>query len=373
MSELQFSEKLLQTGIVSFGAAGALEKFRSGIRSKKPVVYAAIGGSITQGGRASCPGNCYVSRIGAAIAERTSCRVVNAGVGATDSGYGVFRADADLLSCAPDLITIEFAVNDFDKPEAEATYEALIRKCLKSAPQALILLLFAVYQDGRTVEEKQTAIGRHYGLPMLSPGKIMNRGMAKKLFRWEDIAADHVHPNDAGHRLFAEAAEYLLLKAPVPETTCGAVTALPSPLHPDTAEYERGRIVRTRQFQPVSHTGWELKTEPWPEECCYCTDEPGAVLEFQLTSKRLWLGFRQYAGDYGRIEVQVDDWPPVPFEGYYVNFAGGDAWRGGHLIYEEIQNETRSRSHRIRIRLLDSRNPASHGNHFEIAYVLFWP
>jgi len=373
MNKLQFPDELLRTGIVSFGAAGALEKFRAGIRSKKPVVYAAIGGSITQGGRASCPGNCYVSRIGAAIAERTSCRVVNAGVGATGSGYGVFRADNDLLACSPDLITIDFAVNDFDKPESKATYEALVRKCLKSAPKALILLLFATYRDGRTMEEEQTAIGRHYGLPMLSPGKIMNRGIVEKQFRWEDIAADHVHPNDAGHRLFAEAAESLLLKVPIPEATCGAVATLPSTLHPDAAEYERGRIIRARQFQPVVHTGWELKTGPCPEECCCCADEPGAVLEFQLTGKRLWLGFRQYAGDYGRIEVQVDDRPPVLFEGYYINFAGGDAWRGGHLIYAEIQNETRSQTHRVRIRLLDSRNPASHGNHFEIAYALLWP
>ena len=38
--------------------------------------------------------------------------LINAGIGATDSDYGCLRVQRDVLSQNPDLVIVEFAVND---------------------------------------------------------------------------------------------------------------------------------------------------------------------------------------------------------------------------------------------------------------------
>jgi hypothetical protein len=51
---------------------------------------------------------------------------VNAGIGATDSDYGSLRAQRDVLSKNPDLVIIEFAVNDIGGDTTlDDTYEGL--------------------------------------------------------------------------------------------------------------------------------------------------------------------------------------------------------------------------------------------------------
>ena len=76
------------------------------------VVY--LGGSITQGTSA---GNdlCYARLTNNWLEEKfpdANITYVNAGIGATGSYIGVHRADKDVLSHDPDLIFIDFSVND---------------------------------------------------------------------------------------------------------------------------------------------------------------------------------------------------------------------------------------------------------------------
>ncbi|MEX0670490.1 MAG: SGNH/GDSL hydrolase family protein [Pirellulales bacterium] len=51
-------------------------------------------------------------------------RVVNAGIGATNSHYGAARVQTDVLARDPDLVIVEFAVNDFDNRDFAESYEA---------------------------------------------------------------------------------------------------------------------------------------------------------------------------------------------------------------------------------------------------------
>ena len=39
-------------------------------------------------------------------------RSVNAGIGATNSGYGALRVQRDVIAQQPDLVVVEYAVND---------------------------------------------------------------------------------------------------------------------------------------------------------------------------------------------------------------------------------------------------------------------
>jgi lysophospholipase L1-like esterase len=56
---------------------------------------------------------------------------VNAGIGDTDSQYGALRVQRDVLSYNPDLVVVEFAVNDNAGALGQLlngdTYEGLVR------------------------------------------------------------------------------------------------------------------------------------------------------------------------------------------------------------------------------------------------------
>lgn len=110
VTDKMYNRALLNEGNTSRLAA-AMEKAKKG----ESITVATIGGSITQGTAASNQNSCYASRFFSWWQEKfPECEVntVNAGIGGTDSYLGVHRADEQLLSYAPDVVVIEFSVND---------------------------------------------------------------------------------------------------------------------------------------------------------------------------------------------------------------------------------------------------------------------
>lgn len=94
-----------------------------------------LGGSITEGRGAANVQDCYVSQVYKWWYEAfplAQINVINAGVGGTSSYLGVHRVDAELLVHKPDLVFMEFAVNDTFTEFCMNSYENLIRKILMS-------------------------------------------------------------------------------------------------------------------------------------------------------------------------------------------------------------------------------------------------
>lgn len=216
------------------GSPERLLRFRRMVAEGRPVVYGAIGGSITEGAAASSPGSRYVSCIAYAIQNRTACRLVNAGVGATDTRFGAMRCREDLLRYRPDLITIEYAVNDVNNPDRDFSFEALVRQCMVSVPDALIVVIFTLREDGVSMQEIQLPVCRHYDLAMISYHDAIWPELSGGNLAWSAVSPDNIHPNDVGHRLIADLVTRLLFGQPV------EAVPLKAPLDPRCAEYEGG-------------------------------------------------------------------------------------------------------------------------------------
>lgn len=83
-----------------------------------------FGGSITQGSLATKPENCYAYRVFSWWKQKFPQAVfhyVNGGIGGTTSHFGVSRAETDVLMYQPDVVFVDFSVNDdantfFKKP-----------------------------------------------------------------------------------------------------------------------------------------------------------------------------------------------------------------------------------------------------------------
>ena len=112
----QMITKLMYTQGNPARIAKVLQKLQNG----EEVTVAFLGGSITQGTGADNE-NCY---------PNATVNYVNAGIGATGSYIGVHRCDTQVLSKNPDLVFIDFSVNDESQNNNinKLTYEGLIRK-----------------------------------------------------------------------------------------------------------------------------------------------------------------------------------------------------------------------------------------------------
>ncbi len=197
-----------------------LEKARRG----EEVTLAFIGGSITQGaGAAPIHTECYAYQTFkkfCALAGRgteENIRYVKAGVGGTPSELGMLRYERDVQkdgTVEPDIVVVEFAVNDAGDETGGECYDSLVRKILCGKNRPAVILLFAVFSNDWNLQDRLSAVGTAYDLPMVSirdavveqfykrPGE--GRVISKSQFFY-----DIYHPTNAGHTVMADALLYL--------------------------------------------------------------------------------------------------------------------------------------------------------------------
>jgi hypothetical protein len=154
---------------------------------------------------------------------------IHAAIGGTPSKLGVFRLKNDVLKHDPDLLFVEFAVNDegLSDDEIYKSMEGIVRKTWRHNPKTDICFVYTVKQ---TMLEKlqngyfpRTAslmeeIADHYGIPGIHFGVEVARLVDDEeiIFIGERpenpqqkpmiFSADGVHPfPETGHKLYNEA------------------------------------------------------------------------------------------------------------------------------------------------------------------------
>jgi lysophospholipase L1-like esterase len=289
---------------LSTGDLGRLAKVFANAARGEPIKLGVIGGSITVGAIASNPANSYSGLLLTWWQKRfPRCEIdlINAGVGGTGSMYGALRAGRDLLSGTPDLVVIEFAVND-NWTDGEA-YEGLVRQVLAQPNQPAAILLFMMWERGGNDQEMQAKVGRHYDLPMVSFRDAMWPEMAAGRMKWSDYIVDTVHPNDAGH---AGAARFLTAMC---ETGMNAVTTKtlnadePPPLHSDAFQLVDWRDAV--DLVPVGNEGWRQSVDDKNRPIWVATPRAGRI-SFDWFGTGLVAVFARAPDDLNRLRVCVD-------------------------------------------------------------------
>lgn len=206
-----------------------------------------LGGSLTWGAQATDPQlTSYRALTSRKLAEKypqARFRFWDAAIGGTTSQLGAFRLERDVLERKPDLVFLDFTVNDdpFVPPVADrlASYEAIVRK-LVSAGVPVVQAIFAVKRDvapgakERPLDELHKIIAKAYGLPTgdavaLMRAKVM-AGEATAEELW-DCPPDVTHPGDKGYALYSEAVWAAYEKAVAAKQACRVPEAM---LHADT-------------------------------------------------------------------------------------------------------------------------------------------
>lgn len=170
-----------------------------------PLRYVALGGSITEGGQ---------GWIGPWLKEKfpkSDVSVINSGMSATGSALGVFRVERDVIEHQPDLVAIEYCVNDGRLSDEEAIryMESLVVR-LKSLPHPpAILIIEAAAEEGVNLE-RHRRVAQHYGLLEVDLQAAVNTELAEDARPWTTFFKDAVHPNTDGHAFYARTIEAAL-------------------------------------------------------------------------------------------------------------------------------------------------------------------
>lgn len=346
--------------LVSGGEDVRLRRLLDKAQRGEPVTVGVIGGSITQGASATKEEWRYGNRVAAWWRERFSkadARLVNAGIGATGSDYGALRAQRDLLSHQPDLVIVEYAVNDANTRAAAETLEGLLRQILQQPNQPAVVLLFMMDQQGHNAQEWFAKVGAHYHLPMVSYRDALWPEIEAGRLRWSDISPDAVHPNDRGHAYAARFVTSLLESCLTNLPSAGALGGLPSTPDPlFTGLYEHTSLSEADALKPVSNRGWSYD----PKDRCWKSDQPGSVIEFEGVGTALLTMHYVVRGPMGRARVTVDEGTPRVLEGWF------DQTWGGYRQTQGIAHDLKAGRHRVRFELLEEKHAQSSGHEFRL-------
>lgn len=202
------TDPLLGRSLASEGNNYRLQKVIEKISSGAEVTVGFIGGSITEGYNAGTGENYvelvtdYLDKTYSDGSGRVTC--VNAGLSGTPSMLGLIRAERDLLYAQPDLIFIEFAVNDAQSFTDKQAYEALIRKCLLQENAPAVILIYSVTENGYTCQNDMALTAFYYDLPAVSVRDAIMPEIESGTMKWTDWSDDDVHPHAEGHLLYSQ-------------------------------------------------------------------------------------------------------------------------------------------------------------------------
>lgn len=242
-----------------------MEKARRG----EELTIGFLGGSITQGSLASDEKKTYAYRVYQWWCEtfpQSRFSYVNGGIGGTCSCFGAARAVKDLLMYQPDMVVVDFSVNDKEEEFYQETFEGVVRKILgwASSP-ALVILNNVFYNSGKNAQYLHNAVAVYYQVPYVSIRDSIYQDMVNGKYQQEELTPDGLHPNDTGHMLVAGEIIKFLEKVRAAFVKCGEKSCgegnleekeqaeegkvLPSPLTRN--RYEQAKLLTIQNSCPV--------------------------------------------------------------------------------------------------------------------------
>lgn len=348
------SDKYLDTIVVNRGNQKRLKNVMLRARNGEAVTIGYLGGSITMGSVATAPEKCYAYLSCQWWKEnfpKTKVEFYNAGIGATTSQFGVARVDEDLLYARPDLVFIEFSVNDDNNDHFKETYEGLVRHIYTSETlPAVVLLHNSFFSTGVSAEEIHTAVGRYYDLPCVSIKNNIHARIAAGELAAETITADDLHPNDAGHAMLADTIRHFLDGVYAQADSPEAEPVFPA--QPLTSNrYENSRRLRNQNMAVDSCRGFVEDHTPQKHmtdifKCGWEAWGEGDYLELNVTGSALAVQYRRTINKpapAARAIVDGDEAGAVLLDGEF-----DETW-GDLLALTTIFEREESAEHHVRI------------------------
>lgn len=346
----QMITKLMYTQGNPARIAKVLQKLQNG----EEVTVAFLGGSITQGTGADNE-NCYAALTAKWLQEQypnATVNYVNAGIGATGSYIGVHRCDTQVLSKNPDLVFIDFSVNDESQNNNinKLTYEGLIRKIWQYTTAPGIICIAMTQDNGTSVQDCHGEVTAKYSVPFVSYHDAMLDFLDTQGIEWKNISDDNIHPNMNGHAILsAMLTTYLQYIADNLDSIDTTDPALPDP-GDEGAKYEKAQLLTTDDAQPASTGAFQQKqmdfggfSNPWIAKSSDGNFGDDSALVIEVEAQNIGILYGMLTHNAGMADIYVDD---EFIETINADFTGG--W-GNYVQFKELKCFDESGTHTLKI------------------------
>ncbi|MBR4116725.1 MAG: fibronectin type III domain-containing protein [Clostridia bacterium] len=187
------------------------------LKNKEDINVVYFGGSVTGGSGANAPdADSWRAKVGNWLTENfpiSSINNMNFAIGGTGTLLGAYRVEEEVLPTQPDLVFVEFAINDryngATTEQAKTRFETIVRKIRAAYPDCDIVTLLvtdnSTFNDDLndalfTQAQAHEDISIAYGIPSIYIGRALSDTVADKA-NWGNYYADSVHPNEAGYEV----------------------------------------------------------------------------------------------------------------------------------------------------------------------------
>lgn len=208
MIDAAVREKMITRSLVSVGTRA----YWARILHQKRISLAFMGGSVTQGYEnyrilpESYPGIAAdMLRQQGYEVECTIC--ADAGM---DSLTGAVLAEDVVLSKKPDIVFLEYAINETTLRHSVEYFESLVRRLLDAPCSPAVCLLLMRSANDYSCASFMRPMAEHYGLSCIDMREALNPSLAAQELTWDAFADKESHPNSDGHRLLAECVLHLI-------------------------------------------------------------------------------------------------------------------------------------------------------------------
>ena len=354
VGNIEVTDEMIEAGIFNPGDTSRLASVMARAAAGEEITIAYIGGSITNGDSASPKDTMCYAYLTTEWWKETfpdaTINYVNAGIGATDSYIGVHRAKRDVLAYRPDLVVVEFSVND-TKNHNKETYESLLRMLLESDSKPAVISLIITTEQEYDYATDHIQAAYNYKVPIISYKAEIKKGYEQHVISWSDIGnTDGVHPSNGGHAVIANllttfysdvlreinnteySEEYILADG---QTKC---------------RYENADIIFADEIDITENDGFEIQnvwsnlsdTNAW-----VCED--GGSITFKATGKSVGIIYQKTTdGMSGIYDVYVDGEYCMQIDGDFKN-----GW-GNCVDYVILGNYDESSEHTVSVMLNDN-------------------
>lgn len=361
------------------GLTNSLLKFT---REKKGRV-AFMGGSITEM-------NGWRNKVCQYLMERfpdTEFEFINAGISSTGSTPGAFRFSRDVLAKGEiDLLFEEASVNDrtngFDYNSCIRGMEGIVNHALRSNPYMDIVLMYFIdpqkmqeYNNGTEPYEisAHNKVAEHYNIPSINLAKEVTERINADEFTWE-YDFKNLHPSPYGCEIYFQSIRTLLNNCWNSQDTSLIRKKHNIPQLIDKFSYINGRYENIHNVK-ISSSGWTIN-ENWTagdnagtrknyvNVPVLLSETPGSEIVYKFRGKAVGICITS-GPDAGMIEYSIDNKPFKQTDLY-------TQWSGKlHLPwYIMLDDELKSTTHTLRIRISGEKNNQSKGYACRILHFL---
>lgn len=290
-----------ENSIYDMGNTYRLTKKLESAENGEKLTLAYLGGSITEGKKYSSPFSNYVKSTFA----KGGFTEVNAGLSGTSSVVGLVRSQDNIVAKNPDIVFIEFSVNDHEDIMYKKCFESLIKKFLDLPNEPAVIALINRSKGGFSSQEQMVSASKNFNIPIISMDNALTKAFNSGFLSAGDYFSDEYHPHDKGGQLVADCLGYFFRKAMKTENRSESYLVPSTSVY--GSEYADCKNVDPKTFANFNAGSWSAGAGYGGSLLPYSYNlNGGSPMTFTANGKGFIVVFKANSTGMGSIDVTVN-------------------------------------------------------------------